>query len=47
MLKALHERFDRHLAQAEIVRSLFSTLNDEVFKIRLIVVGLIGRLALH
>lgn len=47
MLLSLHERFDRHLAQAENVRSLFIALNDEVFENRVIAVQLIGRLALH
>ncbi|KAI0792169.1 FAT-domain-containing protein [Abortiporus biennis] len=47
VLSSLHERFDKHLAQAENVRSLFIALNDEVFENRLTAVGLIGRLALH
>ena len=47
VLSSLHERFDKHLAQAENVRSLFIALNDEVFENRLIAVGLIGRLSLH
>ncbi|KAJ3547494.1 hypothetical protein NM688_g5399 [Phlebia brevispora] len=47
VLSSLHERFDKHLAQAENVRSLFIALNDEVFENRLIAVQLIGRLALH
>ncbi|PSR71034.1 hypothetical protein PHLCEN_2v13082 [Hermanssonia centrifuga] len=47
VLSSLHERFDKHLAQAENVRSLFIALNDEVFENRLIAVNLIGRLALH
>ena len=32
VLSNLHERFDKHLAQAENVRSLFVALNDEVFQ---------------
>ncbi|KAI0078720.1 phosphatidylinositol 3-kinase [Panus rudis PR-1116 ss-1] len=47
VLSSLHERFDKHLAQAENVRSLFVALNDEVFEIRLTAVTLMGRLALH
>ncbi|KAE9399554.1 phosphatidylinositol 3-kinase [Gymnopus androsaceus JB14] len=47
VLASLHERFDKHLAQAENVRSLFIALNDEVFENRLKAVSLIGRLAKH
>ncbi|KAF4593864.1 phosphatidylinositol kinase- protein kinase tor1 [Pleurotus pulmonarius] len=47
VLSNLHERFDKHLAQAENVRSLFIALNDEEFKNRVTAVGLIGRLARH
>ena len=47
MLSSLHERFDKHLAQAENVRSLFIAVNDEVFENRVTAVTLIGRLAMH
>lgn len=47
VLANLHEQFDKHLAQAENVRSLFIALNDEIFENRETAVGLIGRLALH
>ncbi|KAI0064021.1 atypical/PIKK/FRAP protein kinase [Artomyces pyxidatus] len=47
VLSNLHEQFDKHLAQAENVRSLFIALNDEVFENRETAVGLIGRLAMH
>lgn len=47
MLSSLHERFDKHLAQAENVRSLFIAVNDEVFENRVTAVSLIGRLAMH
>ncbi|KZT10185.1 atypical/PIKK/FRAP protein kinase [Laetiporus sulphureus 93-53] len=47
VLSSLHERFDKHLAQAENVRALFIAVNDENFEIRIAAVGLIGRLALH
>ncbi|KAK7056413.1 phosphatidylinositol kinase-related protein kinase tor1 [Paramarasmius palmivorus] len=47
VLSSLHERFDKHLAQAENVRSLFIALNDEVFENRITAVTLIGRLAKH
>ena len=43
----MHERFDKHLAQAENVRSIFIALNDEVFDNRVTAVTLIGRLAKH
>ncbi|KAG2232165.1 hypothetical protein INT48_006039 [Thamnidium elegans] len=44
VLSSLDVRFDRHLAQADNVRSLFIALNDEVFAIREISITLIGRL---
>ncbi|KAG6864919.1 hypothetical protein C0991_006407, partial [Blastosporella zonata] len=47
VLSSLHERFDRHLAQAENVRSLFIVLNDEDFENRVVAVRLIGRLSKH
>jgi FKBP12-rapamycin complex-associated protein len=47
VLESLHDRFDKHLAQAENVRSLFIALNDEVFENRVQAVALIGRLAKH
>ncbi|OSX64010.1 hypothetical protein POSPLADRAFT_1065405 [Postia placenta MAD-698-R-SB12] len=47
VLSSLHERFDKHLAQAENVRALFIAVNDEVFENRVTAVSLIGRLALH
>ena len=47
VLSSLDERFDKHLSQAENVRSLFIALNDESFQNRLTAVNLIGRLALH
>ncbi|KAI6023936.1 hypothetical protein PISMIDRAFT_679672 [Pisolithus microcarpus 441] len=47
VLSSLHERFDKHLAQAENVRSIFIALNDEIFENRVTAVGLIGRLAKH
>ncbi|CAO1620752.1 unnamed protein product [Jaminaea pallidilutea] len=47
VLSALDERFDRHLAQAEYVRSLFVALNDEDFAVREIAITIIGRLAKH
>jgi FKBP12-rapamycin complex-associated protein len=47
VLANLSERFDKHLAQAENVRSLFIALNDEVFENRVTAVSLIGRLAKH
>ncbi|KAJ7759255.1 phosphatidylinositol 3-kinase [Mycena metata] len=45
VLTSLHSGFDKHLAQAENVRSLFIALNDEVFENRLAAVTLIGRLS--
>lgn len=47
VLASLDERFDRHLAQAENVRSLFIALNDEVFAIREYAITIIGRLSIH
>lgn len=47
VLASLDERFDKHLSQAENVRSLFVALNDEVFENRVLAVTLIGRLAIH
>ncbi|KIY73583.1 atypical/PIKK/FRAP protein kinase [Cylindrobasidium torrendii FP15055 ss-10] len=47
VLSSLHERFDRHLAQSENVRSLFMALNDEEQENRVAAVSLIGRLAKH
>ncbi|KAJ7623177.1 phosphatidylinositol 3-kinase [Roridomyces roridus] len=45
VLTSLHTGFDKHLAQAENVRSLFIALNDEVFENRTAAVALIGRLS--
>ncbi|KAF8309257.1 phosphatidylinositol 3-kinase [Clavulina sp. PMI_390] len=47
VLSNLEERFDRHLAQAENVRSLFIALNDEVFQNRVLAIEIIGRLSRH
>lgn len=44
-IAGLDPKFDRHLAQAECVRSLFIALNDEVYAIREIAIRIIGRLA--
>ena len=44
VLLSLDARFDRHLAKAENVRSLFLALNDEVFAIREAAISIIGRL---
>ena len=44
VLEALVERFDRHLAKAENIRTLFLALNDEVFAIREVSISIIGRL---
>ena len=47
MLEKLDEKFDRHLAQADSIRSLFVALNDEVFQNRELAIMIIGRLAVH
>ncbi|ORZ10331.1 phosphatidylinositol kinase Tor2 [Lobosporangium transversale] len=47
VMESLDERFDRHLAQAENVRSLFIALNDEIFAIREHAITIIGRLSMH
>ncbi|KAI9673478.1 MAG: phosphatidylinositol kinase- protein kinase tor1 [Caeruleum heppii] len=44
VLQSLDGRFDRYLAKAENVRSLFLALNDEVFGIREAAISIIGRL---
>lgn len=44
-LLSLDPRFDRHLAQAENVRSLVIAMNDEDFEIRELAIQMIGRLA--
>lgn len=44
-ISSLDPKFDRHLAQAECVRSLFIALNDEVYAIREVAIKIIGRLA--
>ncbi|EWC44191.1 phosphatidylinositol 3-kinase tor2 [Drechslerella stenobrocha 248] len=47
VLDSLDARFDRHLARAENVRTLFLALNDEVFAIRESAITIIGRLTAH
>ncbi|KAK3046508.1 phosphatidylinositol kinase-related protein kinase tor1 [Extremus antarcticus] len=44
VLASLDTRFDRHLAKAENVRTLFLALNDEKFTIRQAAMSIIGRL---
>ncbi|EMC92726.1 hypothetical protein BAUCODRAFT_76649 [Baudoinia panamericana UAMH 10762] len=44
VLASLDTRFDRHLAKAENVRTLFLALNDEKFAIREAAMTIIGRL---
>ncbi|EME41618.1 hypothetical protein DOTSEDRAFT_73886 [Dothistroma septosporum NZE10] len=44
VLSSLDARFDRHLAKAENVRTLFLALNDEKFSIREAAMTIIGRL---
>ncbi|KAI9893709.1 MAG: phosphatidylinositol kinase- protein kinase tor1 [Vezdaea aestivalis] len=46
VLVKLGRKFDRHLARAENIRSLFLCLNDEVFEIREAAISIIGRLTL-
>ncbi len=46
VLAALDERFDRHLAKSENIRTIFFALNDEVFAIREVAIAIIGRLTL-
>ncbi|KAF7308508.1 Serine/threonine-protein kinase TOR [Mycena chlorophos] len=45
LLASPPEAFDKHLSQAENVRSLFIALNDEVYENRVVAAGLIGRMA--
>ncbi|KAK9465831.1 armadillo-type protein [Lipomyces arxii] len=44
VLRSLDARFDSHLSQADSVRLLFTALHDEVFGVRQVAVGIIGRL---
>ncbi|AOW06792.1 armadillo-type protein [Yarrowia lipolytica] len=44
ILTTFDPRIDPHLSQAENVRLLFTALNDEVFAIRQLSIGIIGRL---
>ncbi|KAG0243175.1 armadillo-type protein [Mortierella sp. GBAus27b] len=46
ILISLDERFDRHLAKAENVRSLFIALNDETFVIRELAITILGRITI-
>lgn len=46
VLSSIDERYDHHLAQAENLRSLFVALNDETFRIRELVMTIIGRLSI-
>jgi phosphatidylinositol kinase/protein kinase (PI-3 family) len=43
-IAALRPQFDRDLAQAEMLRSLFVALNDEIFEIREMGIVVVGRL---
>lgn len=47
VLASLDDRFDRHLAQSDNVRAIYIAVNDEVFSIRELSMGLIGRLAIY
>ncbi|KAF9899171.1 phosphatidylinositol kinase- protein kinase tor1, partial [Lobosporangium transversale] len=47
ILSSLDERFDRHLAKTENIRSLFIALNDEMFVIRELAITILGRLSHH
>jgi FKBP12-rapamycin complex-associated protein len=42
----LEPRFDYFLAQASCIRSLFVAVNDEVFYVREVSIGILGRLTL-
>ncbi|KAF9929593.1 phosphatidylinositol kinase- protein kinase tor1 [Linnemannia zychae] len=46
-LASLDERFDRHLAKSENIRSLFIALNDESFMVRELALKIIGRLSAY
>ena len=47
VLDSLEKRFDHFLAQAEMLRSLFIALNDEVFEIRRAAMRVVGRLGVY
>ena len=44
VLQALDERFDRHLAKSENIRSLFLAVNDANFEVRQAAIVIVGRL---
>lgn len=46
-LASLDPKFDRHLAQAENIRSVFLAINDEVYSIRETAIRIVGRIAVH
>lgn len=46
-LAALDTKFDRHLAQAENVRTIFLAINDEVYPIRETAIKIVGRISVH
>lgn len=46
-LAALDPKFDRHLAQAENVLTIFLAINDEVYAVRELAVKIIGRISVH
>lgn len=46
-LAALDPKFDRHLAQAENVLTIFLAINDEVYVVRELAVKIIGRISVH
>lgn len=46
-LAALDTKFDRHLAQAENIRSIFLAINDEVYSIRETAIRIVGRISIH
>lgn len=47
VLEILDEKFDKYLAQAEHIRSVFIAINDEVFENRIVAINLVGRLCVH
>jgi FKBP12-rapamycin complex-associated protein len=44
VLISLEPCFDSYLSQCDIIRMLFAALNDEVFEIREVVMGILGRI---
>ena len=47
VLASLDQRFDHHLSQAQLLRTLFLALNDEAFENRVLAMNIVGRLSIY